>query len=424
MKRSLIPVILLALFLILPVHAAASSLLSPGLEVIAGGQEMIVTGLVTGDIRFREADFVNAVGCAFDAVTVTSLPPVSDGRLLLGDAPVAAGQEISASSLSSLRFVPATGCRESSFRFRASGDYSLPCLLRYTDESNAAPAAAKSVNGANDAIECWTQEDITVWETLEGSDPDGDAILFEIAEYPKKGLVELTDASCGSYRYTPFDGVRGTDRFTYTVRDEWGHYSAPRTVTVTVSKAASGMKLSDMEGHWAHNAALVMASEGAMDVKTKNGALLFDPDAAVTREDFLVTVMKALGAGDLPPAAAGFADDASISPEASGYVARAVSLGIVKGREENGLRWFRPQETVTRAEAAVILNAIIGAEESDAVAVFADSASVPAWARGSLSALTSAGIFRGTGAGTISANRSLSRAEVAQILLNVRKNLG
>ena len=65
MKRSLIPVILLALFLILPVHAAASSLLSPGLEVIAGGQEMIVTGLVTGDIRFREADFVNAVGCAF-----------------------------------------------------------------------------------------------------------------------------------------------------------------------------------------------------------------------------------------------------------------------------------------------------------------------------------------------------------------------
>ena len=379
--------------------------------------------IVTGDIRFREADFVNAVGCAFDAVTVTSLPPASDGRLLLGDAPVAAGQEISASSLSSLRFVPATGCRESSFRFRASGDYSLPCLLRYTDESNAAPAAAKSANGANDAIECWTQEDITVWETLEGSDPDGDAILFEIAEYPKKGLVELTDASCGSYRYTPFDGVRGTDRFTYTVRDEWGHYSAPRTVTVTVSKAASGMKLSDMEGHWAHNAALVMASEGAMDVRAVNGSLLFDPDAPVSREDFLVTVMKALGAGDLDPAQTVFADDTSISPSASGYVARACSLGIVKGQEADGKLFFRPKETITRAEAAVILNAIIGAEESDAVAVFADSASVPAWARSSLSALASAGIFRGTGAGTISANRGLSRAEVAEILLNVRKNL-
>ncbi|MBR4896625.1 MAG: S-layer homology domain-containing protein, partial [Clostridia bacterium] len=175
--------------------------------------------------------------------------------------------------------------------------------------------------------------------------------------------------------------------------------------------------------HWAHNAALVMASVGAMDVRAVGGALLFDPDTAVTREDFLVTVMKALGAGDLEPTETVFADDAMIAPSASGYVARAYALGIIKGQDEGGALWFRPKDTVTRAEAAVILNAIIGAEESDAVAVFADSASVPAWARSSLSALTSAGIFRGTGAGTISANRGLTRAEVAEILLNVRKNL-
>ncbi len=423
MKRLFALGILFAALLILPVRAAASTLLSPGLGVLADGQEMIVAGLVTGDIRFREADFVNAVGCAVDSVTVTSLPPAADGRLLLGDAPVAAGQQISAKSLSSLRFVPASGCRESSFRFRAAGDYSIPCLLRYTDESNAAPVAAKPSENAGDAIACWTQQDIAVWDTLEGSDPEGDALFFEIADYPKNGLIELTDAARGSYRYTPFDRVRGTDSFTYTVRDAWGHYSAPRTVTVTVSKPASGMKLSDMEGHWAHNAALVMASEGAMNVRAQNGALLFDPDEPVAREDFLMTVMKALGAGELEPARTVFADDALISPAASGYVARACSLGIIRGEEADGALWFRPKETVTRAEAAVILNAIIGAEESDAVAVFADSASVPAWARSSLSALTSAGIFRGTGAGTISANCGLSRAEVAQILLNVRKNL-
>ena len=113
MKRLFALGILFAALLILPVRAAASTLLSPGLGVLADGQEMIVAGLVTGDIRFREADFVNAVGCAVDSVTVTSLPPAADGRLLLGDAPVAAGQQISAKSLSSLRFVPASGCRES-----------------------------------------------------------------------------------------------------------------------------------------------------------------------------------------------------------------------------------------------------------------------------------------------------------------------
>ena len=423
MKRLFIPGILAAALCALSLPAAASSLLSPGLDVLAGEHEMIAAGLVAGDIRFRAADFEAAVGRALDSITITALPPASDGRLLLGDAPVASGQEIRAASLSSLRFVPSSGCRESSFRFRAEDGCSLACRLRYTDEANAAPVAAGQSGNADGALACWTQQDIAVWETLEGSDPDGDAILFEIADYPKKGLVELTDAARGVYRYTPFDGVRGADTFTYTVRDEWGHYSAPRTVTVTVEKAASGMKLTDMEGHWAHNAALVMASEGAMDVRAVNGSLLFDPDAPVSREDFLVTVMKALGAGDLDPAQTVFADDTSISPSASGYVARACSLGIVKGQEADGKLFFRPKETITRAEAAVILNAIIGAEESDAVAVFADSASVPAWARSSLSALASAGIFRGTGAGTISANRGLSRAEVAEILLNVRKNL-
>ena len=53
--------------------------------------------------------------------------------------------------------------------------------------------------------------------------------------------------------------------------------------------------------------------------------------------------------------------------------------------------------------------------------MFADSSSVPVWARPSLSALTSAGIFRGTGAGRICANAELTRAETAEILLKIRR---
>jgi S-layer homology domain. len=72
----------------------------------------------------------------------------------------------------------------------------------------------------------------------------------------------------------------------------------------------------------------------------------------------------------------------------------------------------------------VILNAILGAESSDAVAVFADSSTVPVWARSSLSALTSAGILRGTGNGAISANAGLTRAETAEMLLKIRRSFG
>lgn len=403
------------LVMLLAVPAAASRLLSPGLPILADQHDMIASGLAAGEIRFTEADFVSAVGAAFDAVTVTALPPAPDGMLYLGKAPVAVNQRISAAALDTLRFVPSEGCRESSFRFRASGDYSLPCLLRWTDRANAAPVTETA--GMKGAVEVWTQCDIGAYGALPGSDPDGDRITYEVTEYPEKGILTLS--SGGNYCYTPFAGVKGSDRFTYTVRDEWGHYAKPRTVSVQVDGRASDLTIADMEGHWAENAALVMASDNAMALRYDNGDLCFDPDREVSREDFVVTVMKALGAGEIEPARTVFADDGDIAPEAGGYIARAYSLGIVRGSGEGNL--FRPKDPVTRAEAAVILNAIVGAEASDAVAVFADEGSVPVWARPSLTALTSAGIFSGNGDGSIAADSALTRAQVAELLLRVRR---
>ena len=397
---------------LLAVPAAASSLLSPGLGILAGQHDMIASGTAAGEIRFTESDFVSAVGASFDAVTITALPPAADGMLMLGKAPVAVNQRIAAASLDTLRFVPEAGCRESSFRFRATGDYSIPCLLRWTDRANAAPVTARA--GSDGIVEVWTQCGIGAYGSLPGSDPDGDRIVFEVTEYPEKGLLTLSES--GNYCYTPFEGAKGSDRFTYTVRDEWGHYAKPRTVSVTVDKCASGLVLSDMEGHWAHNAALVMASENAMTLRYDNGNLCFDPESEMSREDFVVTVMKALGSGEIKPASTAFSDDGDIDPSASGYIARASSLGIVRGSEDNR---FRPKDPVTRAEAAVILNAIVGAEVSDAVAVFADEGSVPVWARPSLSALTSAGIF--SGGGSIAADSVLTRAQAAELLLRVRR---
>ena len=416
MKQYLFLLIIL-LSAILAVPVSASSSLSPGLSVLADREDMIVSGLVAGEIRFSESEFVNAVGASFDAVTVTALPPVPDGMLYLGNVPVAVNQRIGSSSLDALRFVPAEGCRESSFRFRTSGDYSIPCALRWTESANAAPVTERA--GTDGAVEVWTQCDIGAFGTLPGSDPDGDAIVYEVTEYPEKGLLTLSQN--GRYCYVPFSGVKGTDRFTYTVRDEWGRYAKPRTVSVQVDAPASGLKLADMEGHWAHNAALVMASENVMSLRSEDGALFFDPDGEVSREEFVMTVMKALGSGEIEPAATVFSDDREISDEASGYVARAYSLGLIRGSGTGASNPFRPKDPITRAEAAVILNGIVGAEVTDAVAVFADSGSVPVWAKPSLSALTSAGIFSGTDDGSIAAESVLTRSQVAELLLRVRR---
>lgn len=400
-------------------------MLSPGLMNLSEDVCMIRSGLVSGEITFTADDFATAVGVMPQSITVTALPPTSSGTLYLGDAPVMANQIISRDSLHRLRFVSSGDCTEASFRFKSEGEYSINCILRYTDSVNLAPTSV-SVSGAQGyidvAVGLWTQQDITTYGSLYASDPEGDTLTFEITRYPENGLLCLTDPQNGDYSYTPCDGVVGEDSFSYIVRDEWGNYSEEASVIIDIDRAATDLVFADMDGHWAHNAALVMVSENAMDVEVVNGELYFHPDEEISREDFLVTVMKALGAGDIEPCMTVFDDNDEISASATGYISRAYELGIVNGvREEDGL-FFKPSDTITRAEAAVILNTIIGAKEPDTVPVFADSQSVPTWAKSSLYALSSIGVFSGTGAGNLSPNSSLSRAQTAQILLTVKRN--
>lgn len=398
------------------VSAYTKNLLSPALALLSDDTMMIKSAVVSSDIRFTGEDFKRSVGCDVDSITITALPPSTAGTLLLGNAPVSVSQTISYASLSSLRFRGNTECVETSFRFKSGADYSIECRLKYTDSVNLAPVIA-----SDDAVAVWTQCDIATYGTLEGYDPEGDALTFEIVDYPEKGLVRLTNRSTGDYVYTPCDGVIGEDSFSYAVRDVYGNYSEVRTVSVDIDKAVSKLVFADMDGHWAHNAALVMASEDAVDVRSEGGLLYFDPEREVTREEFLVTVMKSLGAGEVAPRSTVFADDDEISREASGYVHRAYTLGIIKGSVEDGVLFFNPGDTITRAEAAVILNSIIGENEPNTLPVFADNSAVPAWAKSSLYALNKAGILRGTGSGYISPNKTLNRAEVAQILLTIKK---
>ena len=404
---------------LLCVSAAAYSggMLSPAMRILSEDETMIKSALVSGDVTFCEKDFVRAVGGEVNYITITALPPASDGTLYFGSTPAVLNQMISSGSLDKLKFTPTSNTIESSFRFKTGGEYSMVCKLCYTDSVNLAPVAAVS----DEAVAVWTQCDISTYGRLSGSDPDGDEIKFEIVSYPEKGILKLTNDATGDYTYTPCDGMTGKDTFTYTVRDCYGNYSDETEVSVKIDKRQCELVFADMDEHWAYNAAIVMAADDAMDVRSAGGKLYFDPDETISREEFIVTVMKALGTGKVAERETNFADNDMISSESRGYIARAAELGLVKGSYENDAFYFKPIDSITRAEAAVVLNSIIGAEEPDVIPVFADVSSVPAWAQGAMYALSDIGVFKGSGDGNISPNEVLSRGETAQILLTVKR---
>ena len=394
--------------------------LSPALDYISEKKSMTKTGLVFSDVEFRKEDFKAALGIDPSSVTFTSLPPAADGALYLSTRPVCVNQTVSGSNLDLLRFIPSGDVRSTSFRFTPDGSYTVACNIKLAGEANRAPTT--SSGDAFSAVSLITTErDVTCYGALTGSDPDGDRITFEVTKYPERGLLTLTDANTGEFCYTPYEGQIGADSLTYRVFDENGNYSDESVVTIRTSKRSTGIELSDMAGHPGQNAALAAVGTRAMTVTERNGEYLFEPDTSMSREEFLLTVMKSLGAGDLSPVRTSFADDEDISSEASGYVAAAKRIGIISGEERDGAVVFRPDDPITRSEASVILNRIIGDKRSASLPDASDESFVPVWAETDLSVMLAAGVMNRPD-GLIDPNGGVTRAEAAQMVYNV-KNL-
>ena len=401
--------------------SVSAAALSPGLCRIAENSSMIKSGTVSTGISFSTEDFQRAsMLTEVEAVTVTSLPASSCGVLYFGNVPLAVNQSISGENLDKLHFSPTGDAREGSFTFRYGEDYSVKCILRITDEINFAPTVATSPE-----LAAWTQKDIDCCGTLKAYDPEGDPLQFEITSYPSKGLLTLRDAEHGDFTYTPYSGYSGEDHFSYRVRDSYGNYSDTAVVTVTIERQNTEFVFADMNGHWAHSAAITMASDGIIEYTHETGMALFRPEEKVTRQEFLMMVMRALDyEPDILSVETVFADNDQISQECKPYVNAAFNAGIIRGREENGQILFCPSEYISRAESAVIVNNIIGAEVPVTVSLFTDNDTVPAWAQSALYALHHLGILKGTGAGAISPFDCITRAQAAQILLNFTQYIG
>jgi hypothetical protein len=86
-----------------------------------------------------------------------------------------------------------------------------------------------------------TSQDVTTVEktatriTLSATDVDGDALTFRVVIRPAHGTLSGT---APNLTYTPANGYRGTDRFTFIANDAKVD-SAAASVSVTITQARS-----------------------------------------------------------------------------------------------------------------------------------------------------------------------------------------
>jgi len=72
--------------------------------------------------------------------------------------------------------------------------------------------------------------------TLKAVDADGDALTFSLVSNATKGTIVITDASLGTYTYTPNPGATGIDSFVYRVSDSQEN-SDTATITIQLQQA-------------------------------------------------------------------------------------------------------------------------------------------------------------------------------------------
>ena len=379
MKKFRILALFCAAFTLFAVPVSAATL-SPAIAELAAEEISVKAGLYRCDVVFSEEDFYQQTGVnRFPSLTFTSVPPAEDGVLTVADTVIQSGMTVSRELLSKLRFTAASDQVDStSFTYTLPERYGaseLTCKIVFLEEINDAPTVALPTS----AETLTTYRNVTLHSCLTASDPEGDELTFRVIRAPKHGTLELPPNGNGTFTYVPDKNYTGKDSFIFTVRDEYGNYSKNCTVTLRTTKNKTGMTFEDMSDSAAYNAAITCASLGLMSPTRVGEKNYFEPNGTVTRIELLASLMDAAGVKLTEAKTEIFADSAVIPEKYQPYAATAVKLGYIQGYAENGMIFFRPEQAVTRAEAAMIASNVLGGQNI-AIQTFADSEAVPSWA--------------------------------------------
>ncbi|MEF2246868.1 outer membrane protein assembly factor BamB family protein [Paenibacillus sp. IITD108] len=165
---------------------------------------------------------------------------------------------------------------------------------------------------------------------------------------------------------------------------------------------------SDMKEHWAEQQVSQLAATGVIS-GFPDGT--FRPGAEVTREQYLAMLVKKLG---IPAKARALAfDDVSAARWSRASIETAAALGWIDSDEAS----FKPNQPITREEAAVwTARALALTEQEDALAEVEDRLAIQSHYRGLIGAIIAKEIIMGYEDGSFKPKRTLSRAEAAVIL--------
>lgn len=414
LRRAAAPALALALLAQLALPASAFFWNKKETEPsVAGFSKNAVVGET---ISFSPEDFLSSSEKdPLTSITLDALPDPGAGALTIGGQHLATGAVVEASALAGLRFqsLSKPSVMETAFTFTpvfasgAPGPQATVSLILLT-QANHAPIARN--------LELSTYKNVALTAWFDAVDGEGDNLTFQLVSTPARGSVTLAEDGSGQFVYTPYENKTGKDSFSYVAVDPAGNISSQAKVTIRIDKPDTKVSYADMDQNPAHKASIRLAEEGVYVGAYVNGQYFFRPDQTVTRGEFLSMAMAAAGLDPLEEVTlTGFYDDEAIPTWCKGYVSSALKAGVIQGSTgENGQPVFGAGETVTRGEAAVMLNRLLNISDVP-VETFASGGSGH-WASQAAANLAASGVIRPESAAAQTMSGQLTRADVAELL--------
>ncbi|MBR7112515.1 MAG: S-layer homology domain-containing protein [Clostridia bacterium] len=390
-----------------------SRVVSAGLQHVADGALVAASAVSGQPVTFTAEWFDGALrGGTVERVTVTALPPVTEGVLKLGYGEVSLGQCIPRETLSYLSFTPNDGVKKSSFSFvpetkDGAAGYALTCQMSLTDTVNCCPTGTKSATAVS------THETLALSGVLTAKDPEGDALCFEICDYPENGSV-LLDSATGAFTYMPNNGYCGEDRFTWRVQDENGAFAPEAVVHVTVRELKTEYVFTDMVENGNHTHALRVSEAGLLGGEQIGGKHYFHPERALTRAAFVTVLLRAAEVKVPDAESTGYADDAEIPAPMKGAIKYAKEKGWL-GEGES----FRPNDAITRAEAAEIAAKVLSLSAPQYRETVEDFDAIPVSLADALYAIFEGGYISTMSDGTLAPMGVLTRGDAARFFAKI-----
>ena len=183
------------------------------------------------------------------------------------------------------------------------------------------------------------------------------------------------------------------------------------TTNVYTLKASVAAQFSDVsEGDWYYENVMRAVELGILSGR---GDGTFGPNVNITRRDFAIMLAQSLGHDNDEPATSPFKDVAD-SDYGVSSIAYLYEQGITVGDNAGN---FNPTANITRQEAAIMLVKAFKATGTSSE-LYKDDASIASWAKSFVYTAKASGLMKGDTNGSFRPNDTLTRAEAASAMVN------